>query len=195
MKACSILPEGYSEYFKVDLKKNKKQAVFVNVLSILIAVAVVVPACFFVPITTLFSFRRIGTSLLKLGLILVFMIIYLLLHELTHGIAMKLCGTKRVRYGFTVIYAYAGSDDYYGKGAYIFIALAPVVLFFALLSVACVIVPASWFWVVYFIQIMNLSGAAGDLYVTFKFLRFPRDILIRDSGVSMVVYSKGGAMG
>ena len=46
------------------------------------------------------------------------------------------------------------------------------------------------FWCVYIVQITNISGAAGDMYVTGKFLRLPRDILVHDSGVSMTVYAK-----
>lgn len=52
------------------------------------------------------------------------------------------------------------------------------------------IVPMSWFWVVYFIQMGNVSGAAGDLYVTWKFSKLPKDILVKDTGVEMTVYSK-----
>ena len=52
------------------------------------------------------------------------------------------------------------------------------------------LVPLQWFWIVYLIQIANLSGAAGDLFVTVRFMCFPRDILIRDYGVGMTVYSK-----
>lgn len=44
------------------------------------------------------------------------------------------------------------------------------------------------FWVVYFIQITNISGAAGDLYITFRFRKLPNDILINDTGVEMRVY-------
>ena len=48
--------------------------------------------------------------------------------------------------------------------------------------------PTLGFWGIYFIQIANLSGAAGDLYVTYLFSRLPSDILVQDVGVSMVVY-------
>ena len=51
-------------------------------------------------------------------------------------------------------------------------------------------VPYEWFWVVYIIQITNISGAAGDIFVTLKFSRLPSDILIKDYGVGMKVYSK-----
>jgi len=68
--------------------------------------------------------------------------------------------------------------------------LAPVVFWGIVLAVINVLVPLEWFWVVYFIQIINLSGAAGDLYVTVKFSRLPSDILVQDYGVGMTVYSR-----
>ena len=70
------------------------------------------------------------------------------------------------------------------------IALAPVVFWGIVIAVINVLVPEGWFWVVYMIQVTNLSGAAGDLYVTVKFSRFPKDILIKDHGVGMTVFSK-----
>ena len=51
------------------------------------------------------------------------------------------------------------------------------------------LVPQDWFWVIWFWQIMNVSGAAGDVYVTVKLLRQPQDILVKDTGVAMTVYS------
>ena len=117
------------------------------------------------------------------------LISYIILHELVHGIAMKICGTKKVKYGFTGLYAFAGSNDYYDKISYIFITLAPIVVWGIILAVINIFVPAEWFWIVYFIQLSNLSGAAGDLYVTVKFSKMPRDILIFDYGVGMKVFS------
>jgi len=116
--------------------------------------------------------------------------VYMVLHEMVHGIAMKAFGTKKVKYGFTGMYAFAGSDDYYDRKAYIFIALAPVVLWAIILAIVNILVPAAWFWVIYIIQICNISGAAGDLFVTVRFSRFPEDILVKDSGVGMTVYAR-----
>ena len=42
---------------------------------------------------------------------------------------------------------------------------------------------------VWILQIANVSGAAGDVYVTLRLLRLPRDLLVRDTGVAMTVYS------
>lgn len=191
MKAVEHLPEGYREIYAIDLQKDKKMALLVNCLVLLIAALLIVPAHFYIPITSLFSMESgYGAYMLRFGVLLVLMVVYMVLHELVHGAAMKLCGTKKIKYGFTRMYAFAGSNDYYAKKPYIFIALAPVVLWGVVIALVNPFVSAYWFWVVYLLQVINLSGAAGDLFVTVKFSRLPKDILVKDHGVGMTVYSK-----
>ena len=187
MKSYTTLPEGYREIYALDMHEDKKLAVWVNLLSLAIAAVFAVPMLFVVPWWTTFDVTD-GMSgyWVKFAAMLGLTLLYLVLHELVHGIAMRICGTKKIRYGFKGVYAFAASDDYYHKKPYVFIALAPVVLWGIVLAIVTPFVPASWFWVVYFVQLMNLSGAAGDLYVTVRFSRMPRDILIRDSGVQVV---------
>ncbi len=190
MKSVESLPEGYTEIYSVDLQKDKKMALTVNLIGVAIAVLLVVPMCFVVPISKLFSMEKgMLDFFLRFLSLCILSILYLILHEAVHGIAMKLCGTKKVKYGFTGLYAFAGSEDYYDKKSYIFIALAPVIFWGIILAIVNPFVPVEWFWVIYFIQISNLSGAAGDIFVTVKFLRLPKDILVTDCGVSMKVYS------
>ncbi len=190
MKSIINLPDDYNEIYAVDLQNNKKTALFVNLLAIIIALILAVPMCFVVPISSLFSMESgILKYMIRFIILFLLIILYMVLHELVHGIAMKICGTKKVKYGFTGMYAFAGSTDYYDKTAYIFIALAPVVLWGIVLAVVNLFVPVEWFWVVYLIQIVNISGAAGDFFVTVKFSGLPKDILIQDYGVGMKVYS------
>jgi len=190
MKIAGKLPEGYRQIYTIDLQKNTKMMLLVNALAILIAVLMAVPMHFVVPISTLFDMSGgMQAYTVRFAALIGLMILYMVLHELVHGIAMKLCGTKKVRYGFTGMYAYACSDDFYAKKPYLFIALAPVVLWGVVLAVVNPFVPPAWFWVAYLIQITNLSGAAGDFLVTVKFIRMPGDILVKDHGVGMVVYS------
>ena len=191
MRSVEKLPEGYKEIYAVDLQKNKKTALFVNLLAIIISVILVVPMCFVVPISYLFSMESgLQNYMIRFGALLALIVFYMVLHELVHGIAMKICGTKKVKYGFTGLYAFAGSNDFYDKKSYIFIALAPVVFWGIVLATVNPFVSTEWFWVVYMIQIVNLSGAAGDLFVTVKFSRLPKDILVQDYGVGMKVFSK-----
>ncbi len=189
MKAYTNLPEGYTERLSIDLQKNKKLLLLINGLASVIAVAMMLPMHFYIPITTMFAMEQgFGVYVMRFCVLVVSMIAYIVLHELVHGAAMKLCGTKKVKYGYTGLYAFAGSEDHYDKTAYIFIALAPVVLWGAVLAIINGLVPRGWFWVVYILQVSNISGAAGDFYVTAKFSRLPKDILVRDYGVGMTVY-------
>ena len=191
MRKFENLPDDYREIYSIDLQKDKKMSVIVNGLAIVIAALLAIPMNFVVPFYTMFNLEN-GTKdmLIKCGVLIALMIIYMILHEIVHGIAMRICGTKKVKYGFTGLYAFAGSKDFYDIKSYIFIALAPVVLWGVILGVVNLFVPIGWFWVVYLIQIVNLSGAAGDLFVTIKFSRLPKDILVQDYGVGMKVFSK-----
>lgn len=190
MKVLYDLPTNYREIFFVNLQTDKKMATWLSIVSLLIGIIMVVPMNFYIPISTLFDFSQgMVAYIARFVVLIISIILYMVLHEAVHGIAMKICGTKKVKYGFTGMYAYAGSNDFYDKKSYIFIALAPVVLWGIVLLVINVFVPKSWFWVVYSIQITNISGAVGDFYVTSKFSKMPEDILISDCGVGMKVYS------
>ena len=191
MKAITNLPEHYKEIYAVDLQKNKKIALLVNVLALVIAAVMAVPMHFAVPIFTMFDMSQgLGAYSIRFAALIIGMILYMVLHELVHGVTMKCFGTKKVKYGYTGLYAFAGSDDYYDKKSYIIIALAPVVVWGIVLAIINLLVPTGWFWVIYMIQICNISGAAGDLYVTVKFSRFPADILVQDSGIVLHLYQQ-----
>ena len=192
MKAIGVLPEDCGEIYSLNLQKDKRAAIIVNLLALAIAAVMAVSMNFFVPVTSVFDMSGgIVRYFLRLAALIVLMVLYMVLHELVHGIAMKLCGTKRVKYGFTGLYAFAGSEDYYDKKSYIFIALAPIVLWGTVLAAVNFFVPTEWFWIVYMIQLINISGAAGDLFAAVKFSRMPKNILIQDSGVSMRVFYIG----
>ena len=195
VKSTEFLPAGYTELHKIELQKNKKLAVFINLAAFAIMIVMIGIGLYLVPISTLLNILLEDTGdmtlyFLKAGFVLVGSTVYIILHELTHGIFMKLYCGARVKYGFTGLYAYAGSAGYYNKHDYIIISLAPIVIWGVILAVVLPFVGSGWFWPVYFIQICNISGAAGDLYVTARLLKEDGDILINDIGVSMTVYGK-----
>lgn len=184
MKCVAKLPPTYKEILAIDLQKNKKLALEVNAIAVGIILVLAAVGHLLVPIVTLFH----GWNL---AILLVGTVVYPVLHELVHGVCMKYFGSQTVKYGFTGLYAYAGSQDYFEKRAYLIIAMAPVVVWGIVLLFISAVVDIQYFWGIYFIQIANLSGAAGDLYVTHRFSKLPGDILIQDTGVSMVVYQDG----
>lgn len=103
------------------------------------------------------------------------MVVYMILHEFVHGILMKKFSGVKPKYGFTGLYAYAGSTAYFDRKHYIIIALAPIVIWGIVLAVLQFAVPDHGHGSYILYQIINISGAAGDIYVTYKMSRLPAD--------------------
>ena len=186
MQSTWTLPEGYGQKYLIDLKDNKRQFWIVNGLSVFIMLALM--AVFFQLMWFSFLELRADGILLQLLIVALGTIAYIPLHELVHGLCIRRYSGKKANYGFTLVYAYAGSDCYFNKRDYLVIAAAPVVfwgLFFLLLLF---LLPPAWRWVPYVWQLFNLSGAAGDFYVFHRLRREPDTILCQDTGVKMAVF-------
>lgn len=185
------LPSGYREIRRIDLKQDKKLMLLVTGLSLLILAAMVVPA--FVARGGICFYGGAPASV-KLVVFAAALVGYVVLHELTHGVFIRLLGGVKPEYGFSLMYAYAGSTKaYFKKWPYLVIAMAPVVIWGCVLLALQFVVSDSWWWVAYMIQVMNVSGAAGDFYVAVLLPRMPEDTLIQDTGVAMTFYSREGA--
>ena len=188
MKSTWTLPEGYGQKFIIDLKDNKKQFWIVNGLSMGIMAAML--ALFFLLLwgeALELDAKALPRQLLVMAL---GMIAYIPLHELLHGVFMRRFSGKRANYGFTLVYAYAGSECYFTKRHHRIISLAPVTFWGAVFLLLTLLLPASWRWVPYIWQMFNLSGAAGDFYVFWRLGREPDTILCQDTGVKMAVFDR-----
>ncbi len=189
MHAIQQLPENYKIIREIDLQKDKKTALKVNGLAL--ALTVITRALGFAihPLNIdIESDGDLKLFIIKCVILCVGYIVYIILHEFTHGMAMKHFGGKEVRYGFTGLYAFAGSlQDYFDRYSYLRIALAPVVIWGIIFLILNILIP-SWFWVIYFWQIGNISGAAGDIYVAILTSRMPESLRVKDTGVSMTMY-------
>ena len=189
MYCFHVLPGTYRACLRIDLQKDRKAALIVNGAALLVTLALFLIGNRLVPLRGVFSADGPGLRFLRIAAVVLGITAYVVLHELTHAAAMKLCGAGKLRFGFTGAYAFASSEgDYFNRRAYRLIALAPLLVWALLLTLALLAVPRGWFWVVWFLQIMNLSGSAGDVYVTLRLLPLPDTILVRDTGVEMTVY-------
>ena len=189
METVQSLPESYKEVCSIDLQKNKKEALIVNVIGGAVSLVMYIIMEMRKPFMTwIFEKADKGQLLPALAALILGTVVYVVLHEFTHGITMRCLGGKQVKYGFTGMYAYAGSnEDYFPKRQYICIALAPVILWGVIFAALQILLP-EWEWVIWFLQIMNIGGAAGDLYVTAKVAGMSKTILVMDTGVNMTVY-------
>lgn len=190
MKSCSVLPENYIQRTVIDLEKDKKAFWFVNILSLVIAAVMVAIGVWAVPLDLEPDADNFVLELLlPLIVLLAGIFAYIVLHEAVHGVFMYAFSRVRPRFGFKLVFAYAGSEAYFDKIRYIVIALAPVVFWGMVLLIIDLFCKGIWFWVFYIIQVCNVGGAAGDFYVTAKILRMPKDILIQDTGTQMTVFA------
>ena len=186
------LPAGYIFHGKIDLKNNKKE--FWRVQGICFGVFIVFAALGFV-ITRYGGLASSGYKgymrLVPLAVWCGGYLVYIVLHELTHGIFMYAFSKSKLRFGIGLTFAYCGSSAYFNKREYIIIALAPVVLWgivFAVLN--AVFLTGAWFFVIWMLQAGNIGGAAGDFYCTNKIAHSPKDILVLDTGTDMTIYRK-----
>jgi hypothetical protein len=180
------LPEGYKEIRRVNLEKDKKAFIIMNLLGMIIFIMMIFVGVIFNPINF-----TVDTNFLRLSILTLILIVsYVFIHEAVHGYYIKKFSGEKAHYGFTGFCAYAGSDAYFNKKQYIIIALSPVIILGIILVIINVMVPKSYFWIAYFIQMVNMSGGAGDFYITYLICKMPDDTLTQDTGISMVMYSK-----
>jgi len=118
------------------------------------------------------------------------MLVYIVLHEAVHGIFIRIFTGANPTFGLELDkgMVYAGSTWYFKRLPYVIIALAPIIVLGAILAIWLAEIPAQYFWYLYMIQIFNITGAAGDVYITCRMAMMPKDILIKDTGTAMEVY-------
>ncbi len=184
------LPSGSVLRDEINLQKDRKTALVVNGAALVVMIAMGFGMNFIVPISTLFNLENgVPPVLVRMLVFMAAYIAYIVLHELTHAVVMRFYGAGKLCFGFTGLYAYAGSkEDYFDKACYRVIALAPLVLWGLIFGLIQSLVDESWVWVVWFLQIGNVSGAAGDVYVTIRLMRQPASVWIQDTGFAMTVW-------
>lgn len=187
MSCITELPDGYKEIKQLNLQEDKKTLLIVNGLAVVLYLVLFTIAFIIKP----FDLDLITIDLVVSLLTCVALIVYMVLHELTHGIVMKHYGGQEVKYGFTGLYAYAGSTgDYFSAKAYIAIALAPLVLWTLFFTILLILFHETLYWPLVILQVTNIGGCAGDIYVAYLVSQYKEDIYIRDTGLDVTIYGE-----
>ena len=181
---------GYKECTKIDLVKNKKEALLVNIYGIIIMVVMAV----FIPLLIMggiIEFNLETTFPLFFIVLLISLILYIPLHEIVHGIVLKKYTDEKLSFGWKLVYAYCGSKEaVVDRKEYYAVALAPLFVF-SVVFISLMVLNPSLSLVWYVMEIMNVSGSVGDIYVSIKLRKEKsRDILITDSGTDMRFWSR-----
>lgn len=183
------LPAGYREVFSIDAA-NKKIGLILNVAAAVVTLALIVLAVALIrPNLTGLTY---GGTMLRLGILCAAMLVYIVLHELTHGAAYKLLTKQKLKFGLTMTVAYCGVPDIYvyRKTALISL-LAPLAVFGLVFGLAALLLPTDIDRLLAAILFsLHIGGCAGDIYDAILFLfkfRSPKT-LMRDTGPMQTFY-------
>lgn len=177
------LPDDYQEVLYWIVTGKPMRVITMNILGL---VPLVISGAIFAWLA--FSLGKlpvegeISLSLSTIGLVLVGAILTLVLHELTHGLAMQMFGAKP-KYGMLWQgMLYATSPGYaFHRNSYIVITLVPLV-FLSILAVLGMWLLQGTLWVALLgiCGVVNATGAVGDMWITSIVLRYAPTALVMD---------------
>lgn len=181
------LPSGYTEDFRIDAK-DQKTGLILNLLSLLIMIGLFL-VCFFTKVKQFLTEEYSWKYLLYLALLLVGMTI---VHELTHGIFYKIFTGQKLHFGFSWSCAYCGVlDVYVCKIPSLITTLAPFVLHSIwMIVLLCVLQNQIWVTIISILFAVHTGGCLGDWYVSLLLLKYPKEVLVRDTGAEQTFYLK-----
>jgi hypothetical protein len=196
MKPTQTLPEKYALAWSVDLKKNMRLNIILQIAGLcwmvlsgwLLALIVnwLRPE-FFLSFQTGLSFNM----LLILLLLIAVMALAIVLHELAHGLFFWLFARHRPEFGIGPGYAFAAMPDwFYPRGQYLVIALAPLVLLTLVGLTASIFAPQPWLNWLLIGMLINCGGAIGDMYIGWRVAHEEHSVLVKDSGDGFQLYRK-----
>ncbi len=197
LKPSRDLPVSHSKIWGLDLARNQKAAVALNIAAF--------------PMFAIFGwiFLNVASSLRPevvsrsylaqitphpfVFLLIFFVVIIgiMLIHEAIHGAFFWIFTRSKPIFGLQLLFAYAGAPEWYiPRNQYAVIGLAPLVLITIAGFIVIILAPLSAGQLALIGITMNASGAVGDLYVSGKVMGQARNVLIQDTGVGFTMFGQ-----
>ncbi len=191
------IPQDYVLVKHVDAKSDKKQMLvytllsFVPLLIILPVLILIARYCNGYDISDGFQDYSGSVAFLITGCIL---LIYVVLHELVHGVTYKIFTGAKLTFGLTLTVAFCGVPEIYVRKKASFAALVMPFLVFSVIFIALTI--GLWFVSPLFgifsgvVLALHLGGCVGDLHWSLMYLTKFRhcNTLMRDTGPAQWLY-------
>jgi hypothetical protein len=183
------LPDGYVRTDEVNLAKNKGLAVLLNFIGFAISVLTFILLAWLLrsvrqdAYIVAFKIQLDRGIVGQLLVLVVFITLSLILHELIHGFFFWLFTRSQPVYALHLAYAYAAAPAWYiPVRQYWIIGIAPLVLIDAAGLLLILFAPASWILLLIFLVAFNTGGAVGDMLITLRLLRTSSACLVNDVG-------------
>jgi len=190
--APGLIPDRYQEILYWQLTKKPGQVFLLQFAAI--PLLVILGLVFLnLAINLRKAPLRLTIGLSEISLLLAGVVLTLVLHELTHGMAMRLFGAKP-RYGFLwkQLMFYATTPAFaYPRNGFLGIALAPLfVLNMVVILGIWLLSGTFWVAVLAVCGAINASGAIGDVWMTIIALRYPASAYVVDERDGIRVFCK-----
>lgn len=187
------LPEEYVVDKVIDAKGDMKVKVLFTIGSFVLFGLVF--ACFIPYLIKNFPTEMVRNEMvLSWLLLMISMLLYIVLHELTHGIFYKIFTKEKLTFGLTLTVAYCGVPNLYLKKIPAVVsAIAPFVVFSIVFGIPLFFISNYlYFTVLAILFAAHISGCIGDLYcvmlLLFKYKG--KDVLVNDTGPKQTFYIK-----
>ena len=189
------LPSNYELIYSIDAK-SKKIGIIFTIVSL--AILLVVMGLCIIPLLinkVSIEINRGSTGLLIAYVIfMVALFLYIILHELVHGIVYKALTKQKLTFGLTWSCAFCGVPNIYCYRKTALYALAAPLTVFSIvlipLTVYLYFVDPIYYLMSAFILGLHLGGCCGDMYMMWLLLaRFKSNkTLIKDTGPAQTIY-------
>ena len=190
--STQMLPDGYVQSGEIDLKKDKRLAILLNICAFIIFIFMFYLLSRFIAlvrpdISNFSATITIGKMLGALGLT----VIVLIIHEIIHGLFFWIFSHGRPVFALRPLYAYAGAPTwFFPKRQYAITALGPLVVIGVAGLLLLLLAPISWVLMTAFLVALNTGGAAGDLFVFIRLLKCSPTSFANDTGEVVTFFER-----
>ena len=190
--STQTLPAGYIQSIQINLKKDMRLAILLNIGAFIIFIPMFYLLSRFIalvrPDITNFSVTiTIEKVLGAIGLV----VLVLIIHEIIHGLFFWIFSHGRPVFALRPLYAYAGAPTwFFPKRQYAITALGPLIIIGAVGLLLLLLAPISWMLMIVLLVALNTSGAIGDIFVFFRLLKCSPTSFANDTGEVVTFFER-----
>ncbi len=190
--STQTLPAEYILSGQIDLKKNKRLSILLNIGAFIIFIPMFYLLSGFTalvrPDITNFSVTiTIGKVFSAIGLV----VLVLIIHEIIHGLFFWIFSHGRPVFALRPLYEYAGAPTwFFPKRQYAITALGPLIIIGAVGLLLLLLAPISWIPMIALLVALNTGGAIGDIFVFIRLLKSSPTSFTNDTGEVVTFFER-----
>lgn len=182
MKKITECPTNYILKASYDLKDKKNNLTIQMIFMLIAGISITLMLIF------KFNFESEYSAWLNISITLTLVVIYLAMHELTHGLLISLLSKTKSTYKVRFPFLTTGTNAFLNKKSFIIVCLGPSVIWGIVFIVSLILVPQNLFLSFYILLVLNFAGSAGDYLQVHLVSKSSQLSLIKDDGTKTNIY-------